>query len=81
MTEINTVAIVTGESSDIGEATALRLARDISALTLVARRGEELAAVGERVKEIGEELLHIETELGVTEAAKEMVRKTLNTFG
>jgi 3-oxoacyl-[acyl-carrier protein] reductase len=81
MTEINSVAIVTGASSGIGEATALRLARDFSALTLVARRGGELAAVGERVKAIGAEPLPIETDLGVPEAAKEVVRKTLNTFG
>src|SRR5579863_1080803 len=81
MTDINSVAIVTGASSGIGEATALRLARDFSALTLVARRGGELAAVGERVKAIGAEPLPIETDLGVPEAAKEVVRKTLNTFG
>lgn len=81
MTEINSVAIVTGASSGIGEATALRLARDFSALTLVGRRGEELAAVGERVKVIGAEPLIIEADLSVPEVAKEVVRKTLNTFG
>lgn len=36
------VAIVTGSSSGIGRATAIRLARDFSALVLAARDGEKL---------------------------------------
>jgi 3-oxoacyl-[acyl-carrier protein] reductase len=36
----NSVAIVTGASSGIGKATALRLARDFGAIVLAARSGE-----------------------------------------
>ena len=42
----NSVAIVTGASSGIGQATALRLARDFGAIVLAARSGEKLAEVG-----------------------------------
>jgi 3-oxoacyl-[acyl-carrier protein] reductase len=37
------VAIVTGASYGIGRATALRLARDFSAIAVVARSNEKLA--------------------------------------
>lgn len=47
------VAIVTGASSGIGKATALRLARDFGAVVLVARDSEKLSEVGEQVKAAG----------------------------
>lgn len=41
---IKSVAIVTGASQGIGRATALRLARDFSAVVLVARNKDKLEA-------------------------------------
>jgi 3-oxoacyl-[acyl-carrier protein] reductase len=39
---VNRTAVVTGASQGIGRSTAIRLAKDFSALALVARRKENL---------------------------------------
>jgi short chain dehydrogenase len=77
----NSVAIVTGASSGIGKATALRLARDFRAIVLAARSGEKLAEVGRQVKAIGAEPLVLELDLMAPTAAEVVVRKTLDRFG
>ena len=53
----NKVVIITGASSGIGAATALRLARDGMRLTLAARRLERLEQVAEQVEALGGEAL------------------------
>jgi 3-oxoacyl-[acyl-carrier protein] reductase len=75
------VAIVTGASSGIGKATALRLARDFGAIVLAARGGEKLDEVGERVQGIGAESLVLELDLMAPTAADIVVKKTLDRFG
>jgi NADP-dependent 3-hydroxy acid dehydrogenase YdfG len=46
-----TVALVTGASSGIGEATAIALAGEGAAVALVARRRERLEALASKVEE------------------------------
>jgi 3-oxoacyl-[acyl-carrier protein] reductase len=75
------VAIVTGASSGIGKATAIRLARDFSAVVLAARSGEKLEEVADQVKTIGAEPLAIELDLMAPIAAEIVVKKTLERFG
>jgi 3-oxoacyl-[acyl-carrier protein] reductase len=75
------VAIVTGASSGIGKASALRLARDFGAIVLAARSGEKLGEVGQEVKAIGAEPLMLELDLMAPTAAEIVVRKTLDRFG
>src|SRR5258705_2690092 len=75
------VAIVTGASSGIGEATALRLARDFGAIVRGARSGEKLDEVGRQVKAIGAEPLVLELDLKAPAAAEVVVKKTLERFG
>jgi 3-oxoacyl-[acyl-carrier protein] reductase len=58
------VAIVTGASQGIGQSTAIRLARDFSALVLVARNRGYLEKTAEAVKAAGAEALIIDTESG-----------------
>jgi 3-oxoacyl-[acyl-carrier protein] reductase len=75
------VAIITGASSGIGKATALRLARDFGAIVLAARSGEKLGDVGQEVKTIGAEPLVLELDLMIPAAAKIVVDRTLDRFG
>ena len=75
------VAVVTGASSGIGKATALRLARDFGAVVLVARGGGELAAVGERIEAAGAEPLVLALDLMAPLAGEAVVKATLERFG
>jgi len=75
------VAVVTGASSGIGKATALRLARDFGAVALVARNSEKLGEVGKEVKTIGAEPLVLELDLMAPTSAEIVVKKTLEHFG
>jgi 3-oxoacyl-[acyl-carrier protein] reductase len=75
------VAIVTGASQGIGQATAIRLARDFSALVLVARNRANLEQTAEEVKKAGAESLVIDIDLSQAEAAQTIVNQALHTFG
>ncbi|WP_375778405.1 SDR family oxidoreductase [Bradyrhizobium sp. ma5] len=75
------VAIVTGASSGIGRATALRLARDFSAIVLVARSGEKLREVAQEIESSGSTPLVLDLDLASPAAADDAVKATLDRFG
>jgi 3-oxoacyl-[acyl-carrier protein] reductase len=75
------VAIVTGSSSGIGRATAIRLSRDFSAVVLAARGLVELAEVADQVRINGAEALAINVDLMAPTAAEAVVSQTLARFG
>jgi 3-oxoacyl-[acyl-carrier protein] reductase len=76
----NSVAIVTGASSGIGKATALRLAQDFAAVVLVAREEKELAAVAESARQVGCDCLSLVLDLSAGPAAAAVIDKTLERF-
>jgi len=78
---IESVAIVTGASSGIGKATAVRLSADFSCVALVARERGKLEDVARVIKAKGRRALVIEQDLGVPAAAKTAIERTLSEFG
>jgi 3-oxoacyl-[acyl-carrier protein] reductase len=79
--EIKSVAIVTGASQGIGQATALRLARDFTAVVLVARSKDKLEKTAGEVKSAGAEVTVCALDLREPQAAETVVAATLERFG
>src|SRR5262252_3497616 len=75
------VAIVTGASQGIGRATAIRLARDFSALVLVARDRGSLEQTAEAVKAAGADAVVIDADLAGPWAAQWVVDRAGDAFG
>jgi 3-oxoacyl-[acyl-carrier protein] reductase len=75
------VAVVTGASQGIGQATAIRLARDVSALVVVARNRANLEQTAAAARQAGAEVLVIDADLAQPEAAQLVVNQTLTEFG
>jgi NADP-dependent 3-hydroxy acid dehydrogenase YdfG len=76
-----TVALVTGASSGIGEATAQALAERGAAVTLVARRRERLEELAARIKDQGGTALVIEADVSHVHQAQEAVERTVSELG
>ena len=77
----SSVAVVTGASQGIGQATAIRLARDFSALVLVARSRSNLEETEQHVKAAGAQTLVVDVDLAQPFAAQLVVERTLAAFG
>jgi NADP-dependent 3-hydroxy acid dehydrogenase YdfG len=76
-----TVALVTGASSGIGEATARALAREGAAVALAARRKDRLDALAAEIEQAGGRALAIEADITDRDQAVETVRRTVAELG
>ena len=75
------VALVTGATSGIGEATALALAAEGAHVASAARRVRRLNDLAERIRQAGGEALPIETDVADEAQASEMVGRVLRECG
>lgn len=75
------IAIVTGASSGIGRATAIRLAKDFTGIVLVARNAEELNKTAEIIEALGAETLIIPADLRLPESVEKVIFETNEKFG
>lgn len=73
--------VVTGASSGIGEALAVRLAGCGARLTLAARNGDELARVAKRCEEAGGAATTVITDVTEPESCRRMVERAATAFG
>ena len=75
------VAIVTGASSGIGEATAESLASRGADVVLAARRADELEAVAERIRSNGGTAVVVPTDVTEDDDIDTLVTETVDEFG
>jgi NADP-dependent 3-hydroxy acid dehydrogenase YdfG len=76
-----TVALVTGASSGIGEATALALGAEGAHVALVARRRDRLEVLAERLRALDVKALVLDSDITQAADAANLVEKTASELG
>ena len=77
----NKVVIITGASSGIGEATALKLAKEGAKIVLGARREDKFKAIASQIKASGGEAVYRVTDVTKPEDNAALVALAKEAFG
>lgn len=75
------IALITGSSRGIGEATALGYARAGADLVIVSRNAADLEQVATRIEKLGRKALPVAAHLGQMEAINDLVDRARAEFG
>ncbi|KFI81922.1 SDR family NAD(P)-dependent oxidoreductase [Bifidobacterium psychraerophilum] len=76
-----TVALITGASSGIGQASARRLAAAGASVAIVARRTERLEELADELRASGSTVLTVSADLTDADAATDAVERTVSKLG
>ena len=78
---VNSVVIITGASSGIGEKTAITLAKNGYRVVIAARRQNRLEEIAEQIRKLGGEVLPIQVDLSQVDQIWDLVERTKSVFG
>jgi len=77
----NKVALITGGTSGIGEATALLFAAEGTSVAITGRNAQRGAAVVERIEQNGGKAIFIRADVSVSDDCRRAVDETVRAFG
>src|SRR4051812_22062433 len=79
--ESGRIVVITGASSGIGKATALRFAKNGDRLVLAARRKNLLKDLVNEVEELGAEAFAVETDVAQERPVEKLAKAAIKKFG
>ena len=75
------VGLITGGTSGIGSATAVRFAREGASVALTGRNAERGEVVAQSIVDAGGEAMFIRSDVRIAEDCRQAVEQTLERFG